>query len=90
MNDAEDTRDRPYVRHIYVRVEDRDRFLAFLNTIPRNKFINRIKVENTHILYHLKLKKQELLYVELAFKVVVKKPARKKKKPVGPFSIFSN
>lgn len=88
----EPVRDRPYMRHIHVRKEDRERFMDFLGTIPRTKFVTRISVQNdSHILYHVKLKKQELLYVELAFKVVVKKSkARKKsvnlKTPVNPWS----
>jgi len=87
MSEGE-TRDRAYMRHIHVRKEDYERFMEFIQTIPREKMINKIRVENTtHFLIHVKLKKQELLFVELAFKVVVKKSkARKKKKIAFPFS----
>jgi hypothetical protein len=79
-NAAEPARDRPYVRRIDIRKEDRERFVSFLSTIPRECLVSRIKVEtDTHYRYFVKLKKQELLYVELAFKVVVKKIKKRKK-----------
>lgn len=75
-----EVRDRPYVRLIHIRKEDRERFLDFLSTIPRDTVLFRIGGEDgNHLLYNAKLKKQELLYIELAFKVVVKKPKKCKK-----------
>lgn len=86
MNNEEPVRDRAYMRHIHVRKEDYTRFMEFISTIPREKMINKIRVETTtHFLIHAKLKKQELLYVQLAFKVVVKKSKARKKKITSIF-----
>jgi hypothetical protein len=87
-NSTEQSRDRAFMRHVQVRKEDRERFMDFLATIPRERFINRVKVENdTHILYHVKLKKQELLYVELAFNVVVKKSRQRKNRTLSQMGL---
>jgi hypothetical protein len=75
---------RAYIRHIHIKREDRERFADFLETISKERFINCFEAENnTHILYYVRLKKQELLYVKLAFKAIVKK--QRKKKTAGPW-----
>lgn len=79
------TRDRAFTRNVYIDSKDRNRFDEFLLTIPRHKIITNIKIEGRSIIvYTLKLKKQELLYIELAFNAVIKKPKARKKKTVTP------
>jgi len=87
-NSTEQSRDRAFMRHVKVRKEDRERFIDFLATIPRERLLDHVKVENdTHILYHVKLKKQELLYVELAFKVDMKKSRQRKKRTLSQMGL---
>lgn len=74
------SRDRPYTRLIHVRKEDNARFITFIDSIPRDTVLFRIGGDaGNHLLYSARLKKQELLYVELAFKVKVKRPKKRKK-----------
>ena len=77
-------RDRAFVRHIYVLREDKVRFTEYLKTFPPSRFVLPIKDEGgKHIHFCLRIKKQELLFIELAFKLVVKKPRVRKKKVVS-------
>lgn len=84
MTNSEQNRDRAYVRHVHIKHEDRDRFYEYLSTINRPKFITRVRTQGTIHIFHLKIKRQEELYIELAFDVTITKPrARRIKNSFG-------
>lgn len=88
---VEQPRDRAYARSITIQEIDNRRFLSFVDTLPADRLISKSKfTKGTEVHYHylLKLKSQELLYIELAFKSTVKKNKKRKKKPDPILSIF--
>ena len=82
MQNSEDvvTRDRAWMRHIYIKKTDFNRFNELCCVIPRDKFITMITVSNDKdvMCIHAKLKEQELLVIKLSMNVIaVKKPRRR-------------
>lgn len=73
MTVSEKKRNRAYVRYVHIHKDDVDRFSAFLKTVPCDRIIPPIHIKlDTHI-FKLKLKKEEELYIELAFNANIKK-----------------
>ena len=84
QSSEEATRDRPWVRHIYIKKTDFNRFNELCNDIPRDKFITMITLSNDKdvMCIHAKLKEQELLVIKLSMNVIaVKKPRRRSRLP---------
>jgi len=84
-NNEEQTRDRAFIRQVKIRLEDNARFCEFLDTLPENRLFSNFTTAGNFLFYNVKLKKQELLYIELAFKLDVKK--HRKSKKAKPFKL---
>lgn len=68
-------RDRAYVRIITFDRKDRQRFEEFIQTLPPGRLMdNIVESGGNQCLVCIRLKKEELLFVELSFNISVRKP----------------
>ncbi len=75
-----ETRDRAYDRAIVISLNDKDRMLSILSTIPREDLIKSHSHENGKAYFILKVKKQELLMIKLAIETKSVSKIKKRKK----------
>ena len=74
MTDTKQGRDRAYMRHVHIKKEDTFRLDEYLETIDRPKLVTKVRGKGDDRIFHVRIKREEELYIGLAFKAVIKKP----------------